>query len=457
MTFRLPDGSWVLPEEVALMFPRRALGGLLAMALVPGMAPGAGAVTGASKVLQISYTNPTLVRAGEQVRMPVHVVCATADGLACGATVTLGTRIGTGPWVTTSAPATPDLQFDLTAPSARALAGGASAQVSFFLQARDAVGRTVTLPSGGRADPLRYFVTRALPAVRMPNLPFGRVTKGTTALFLPWGSGPDRAGLAPGRESATLGPSGFDVDRRGRIYLLDPLQRRVAVFASGRLRQMLPLAATPRAAVAVGADGVVRVADTDGTATNVQAVSAGGVAPAVPVGDGVISQLRVAGNGAFGLLLPLDAWVWVPAAGDQAPDSPVLRPGLPISAGSSLVRIGTEQHVRLAVVGGDTVNDALELRSRHNLGEISLAEADGRGGYWVVVHAWRGGLSPADHYEALHVVDGRVAAAFATASGSFSDVPPMSRFRLSPDGHLYQLTSSPGGMRLVRYDLGGKR
>jgi hypothetical protein len=50
------------------------------------------------------------------------------------------------------------------------------------------------------------------------------VLAGRTVLALPWGSGPMRAGLAPGNESATLGPSSFDVDAAGRIFLLDGLQ-----------------------------------------------------------------------------------------------------------------------------------------------------------------------------------------------------------------------------------------
>ena len=31
-----------------------------------------------------------------------------------------------------------------------------------------------------------------------------------------------RAGIALGNEAAVLGPSAFDVDARGRVYLLDP-------------------------------------------------------------------------------------------------------------------------------------------------------------------------------------------------------------------------------------------
>ena len=44
-----------------------------------------------------------------------------------------------------------------------------------------------------------------------------------------------RAGIALGNEAAVVGPSSFDVDRRGRVFLLDTEQRRLAVFDRGRL------------------------------------------------------------------------------------------------------------------------------------------------------------------------------------------------------------------------------
>src|SRR5206468_5406179 len=55
-------------------------------------------------VLEVFYTPPVLVRAGEAARIPVDVVCATAAGRPCGATVTFWARAaGAGPWRTATA------------------------------------------------------------------------------------------------------------------------------------------------------------------------------------------------------------------------------------------------------------------------------------------------------------------------------------------------------------------
>ena len=92
-----------------------------------------------------------------------------------------------------------------------------------------------------------------------------------------------------------------------------------------------------------------------------------------------------------------------------------------------------------------------------SLGEVALTEDDGRGGYWVVVRVSADPPAAADQYEVLHVRAGRRIKAFAVSSRSFADVPPMARFVLGRDGALYQMTSSPEFLRVLRYDLGEER
>src|SRR5204862_6736837 len=116
--------------------------------------------------------------------------------------------------------------------------------LSFALSARGG-GRTVSLPRSGRGT-LRLHIARAMRRVVVPAFRSGKIRPGTVSLFMPWGTGPFSAGLSPGIESATLGPSSFDVDRRGRIHVLDPLQHRIAVFGHGRLLRTLSTAATPQ-------------------------------------------------------------------------------------------------------------------------------------------------------------------------------------------------------------------
>jgi hypothetical protein len=101
--------------------------------------------------------------------------------------------------------------------------------------------------------------------------------------------------------------------------------------------------------------------------------------------------------------------------------------------------------------------EAVELMSDQSFGDVPVAEPDGRGGYIVVAHVWRGGESAADQYQLLHLRDGRVVRTFGIASGSFTDGSPFGRFRLAPDGALYQLTTSPDGTRIVRFDWEDER
>jgi len=401
-----------------------------------------------SSVLQAFYTPPVLVRAGERVQVPVDVVCATAAGTPCPTTVTMGARAGAGRWEEATAPGAKEMRFDLTAPASRSVAAGGSGRVSFFLRATDASGRTEAL--GSPRSPLAFYVARDLPVVRVPAVPFGLVRHPETVLSLRWGSGSGRAGLEPGLESATVGPSSFDVDAAGRIYLADSLQDRVAVFRSGQLVRQIPLAVSARADIAAGADGRAFVADGAHGSVVVRGFDrAGRATGTASIGNALSWHIRANGNGAFVNVLPLDAWV---PAGGGPPGV-----GMPTASGARLIRLGTERSVRLGSVRGDRVTDAVEIVSTVRFGEVALAEPDRAGGYVVVVHVWRAVPTPADQYQVIHVAGTRLLETFGVANSTFAETPPLSRFRLGKDGWLYQMTSSASGMKIVRFDLGGPR
>src|SRR5207248_2484816 len=103
-----------------------------------------------------------------------------------------------------------------------------------------------------------------LPVPGVCATPDGKACDADVRPGLPAGRGPlqeSAAGLAPGHESATLGPSSFDVDRAGRIHLVDALQQRVAVFRGRRLVRTTSIPMTSRADLAVAADGSAMLAD----------------------------------------------------------------------------------------------------------------------------------------------------------------------------------------------------
>jgi hypothetical protein len=47
--------------------------------------------------------------------------------------------------------------------------------------------------------------------------------------------------------------------------------------------------------------------------------------------------------------------------------------------------------------------------------------------------------------------------AFAAGSHSFAEAPALGRFVLGRDGSLFQMTSSPDGMRIVRFGVKEER
>jgi hypothetical protein len=318
------------------------------------------------------------------------------------------------------------------------------------------MGAATSLPARGEGSSLEYYVTNEMPAVPVP-VTYGAVTQGQVALYLPWGSGPDQAGLAPGVESTTSGPSSFDVGADGSIVLADALQSRVAVFRDGALVRESHLSIGPRTDVALAGDGGTFVVTSPArSAALIEATKldpSGEAVSAFPLGvvGDQPSELRTAGNRAYLHLLPLDAWL--PASADAASGSLT---GRPLADGSQLLKVVNGNTVRLARVVDGEVRNAVELVFDTNIGEIALAEPDGKGGYWTVVHVWQELPTAADQYQVVHVDgNGAVLSSFAAPRVEFAETMPLSTFRLGGDGDLYQLTSSSDGVRVVRYDLGG--
>src|SRR5437764_2023973 len=341
--------------------------------------------------LQMYYRSKILVRTGERIRIPVDVACATAEGRACGATVALGATGPSGKWGETAARARPDLQFALTGPASRAARAGGARVVAYSLRAEGG-GRTISYPPAGRGS-LRLYVAATMRRIRFHATRFGSTRPGKVVLSLRWGTGPRRAGLSPGNQSATIGPSSFDVDRRGRIHLLDPLQGRIAVFDGPRLVRQVRTPLTPASDLAVAGDGTTFVATQRAGIVTAEALTPSGrIRDRWRLGRGILAEVRAAGHRGFVHLLPLDAWIRLgPGPGGSAS-------GAPQRSGSLLLSSVVGRNIRLGLARTDRVTRAIELHPSHEIGELALAARDGDG-YLTVFRVVRKGPTPAEQFQ----------------------------------------------------------
>jgi hypothetical protein len=403
-----------------------------------------------ARVLEVFHGSPVLVRAG------VDVVCADADGEACPAVASIRVAEPGGRWRRATAAAAPNVEFDVSAAASRSLQGSVrSGSLRFQVSAHDASGQTRFLTQSEVAPPpLRLYVARRMPRVAIPYIRFGRTERGRRVLFLPWGTGPLRAGLRPGNESPTLGPSSFDVTPSGSIVLVDAMQARVAEFDGGALTRSVVIGDNPWADVAVGADGTLFLANTTHGSDwlgQVRTIDGGGttrvLSSSIP---GMPSQIRRSGRQIFVRLLPEDGWVPAETGADRRLRE--LTSGRPLGSGRQLVAAATQDRVRVGIVGAGRVRRAIELTSSARLGSLQLAEPDGAGGIWIVLHVARDGANLADQYQIVHVTSDRRVRTFATPSGGYAESMALSRFRLGPDGAIYQMRTSAHGVGIFRYE-----
>jgi len=411
-----------------------------ASAAGPPASPGTG--------LQIFYRSPVLVRQGEAVRIPVDAVCVRG-GAPCAATVRM--TVGGARASSRSAEAGQGLVFDLTAPASRVRGSG---RVDFTLSAGSDSAGPVTLPAAGR-DALHVYVARRMPVVELPALPFGAYRTGQQVLFLPWGSGQGAAGLSAGEEAATLGPSSFAVGPDGTIELADVFHQRILEFRGGRLLASLDLPMSPQTDLAVGEDSQTFVASDFATGerrTRYTVLDAGGDLESFRTVPGaILAQIGTNGVSGYARTLPLDAWQPFPTGGDPTGETDT---GLPLPSGGQLLRSVVGDSLRLGIADGASVARAIELRSPATLGDLAFAAPDGAGGFVAVVRVV---TSAGDQYEVAHVGADLQVESFAVPSHQFAGSMSEAQFRLGPNGALYQLRTSPDGVHIVRYAMGGNR
>jgi hypothetical protein len=149
--------------------------------------------------------------------------------------------------------------------------------------------------------------------------------------------------------------------------------------------------------------------------------------------------------------------MWLPVGGAAAllrPEQQAARarPGRLAEGGVEVVVRGDRREAFFALVRGDRVARAWRVSSATNLGEIQLAEPFGDG-LLVVLRVW---TETKAEFVALVLSADALAASFAIDASQWAEAAALGRFRLEGKT-LYQLRSTPTGVEIVTFDLGGAK
>jgi hypothetical protein len=435
----------------------------LAVGLLAGTTLFASSVGGAASraderagLVDVLHSPPLLAERGQPVQLRYDAVCGADDrGTTCPVTGRVYVRPASQQTYE-RIPLTSDGDSGLTATLSPDV--GADGSISYYAEIADGLGGlTTTVPAGGAAAPQRTWFPSEMTPVGLGRHVFGRVRAVDGAVLKGrWGSGPGAFGLVTGREQATIGPSAFDVEPDGSVVVLDQLNRRLAFMKPDGGLVNVPIKFTgAEGDLAIDGQGSIFVLDHGAAAAVHRFTSAG-----IPTGDVSVSgrgpdMLRAGASGMFAHSYPGDIWIPVSRgaelvdAGQQAAGA---RAGLDMGGGTDVVVRGGGSEALFALVRADRVVHAWRVSSATNFGEIQLAQAYGNG-LLVVARVW---TDTQAEFVALVLSPTGVDQSFSIQAGEWAESAALSRFRLHGSS-LYQLRSTPDGVEIVTYDLGGAK
>jgi hypothetical protein len=414
-----------------------------------------------ARVIDATHVPPLLTVPGEPVTLRYDIYCPPPEGSAsdaCDAAGTVYVRAGNAG----SFQPLP-LVLDRTAPEGRyaaqmpkALAASPTGFSYYAVVRNRSTGATLTLPSGGAAAPQRSWPLAGAIDVELGAHVFGRGRQPTEhVLSAPWGDGAAEAGLEGGPGTEPVGPGAFGVTSDGTVTLLDQVHRRVLELRPGATKPTpVPLAVNGTLAdLAVDGAGALWVLETAGPgAPLLRAFGPGGrLQRIVPLADQRATQVRMGPEGPVVKQYPSEQWL--PAMGATgALSEPAQRtaaePARPSSPGRNVVVLRVGDEVRVALVGRGGLELGWRVHSATPLAEVQLAEPFGDG-LLLVVRAY---TDARDEFVAARLGLRGLVSSFSLDSADWAETAPLSRFRLAGPS-LYQLGSSPEGVRIDRFDL----
>jgi hypothetical protein len=414
-----------------------------------------------ARMIDATHLPPLLTVRGEPVTLRYDIYCpppAGSAGDACDAAGTVYVRAGDSGMFRPL-----PLELDQGAAEGRyaaqlppALVASPSGFSYYAVLRNRATGATLTLPSGGAAAPHRSWPLTAPVDVALGSRTFGR-TRAPSARVLaaPWGDGHGDAGLEGGPGRQPVGPGAFAVARDGTVTLLDQVHHRALSFPPGaRTPTPIPLAVNGTLAdLAVDVADDLWVLETAGPGAPLLRGfgPSGGLRRVVALADERAAQVRIGPDGPVVKQYPSEQWL--PALGaNGALAAPAQRAAAesarPVSRRRDVVILRVGDEMRVALVGPGGVERGWRVHSSTPVAEVQLAEPLGDGLLLVA----RTYTDTRDEFVVARLGPRGLVSSFSLDSADWAETAPLSRFRLAGSS-LYQLGSSPAGVRVDRFDL----
>jgi hypothetical protein len=322
-----------------------------------------------------------------------------------------------------------------------------------------ALGRRLVLPAGGAEAPHVAWRLEDAVEIDLGRHAFtGRTRRGARVVAASWGDGAGQIGLERGWSFGPIGASGFDVDRRGEVLVLDQVHRRVLRWPTGaKVPEQVPVSINGTLAdVAAAEDGSIFVLETTappGRNPLVRRFDDGGrELDAIELGEHGSSQVRIDARGPS--VLGGSSHQWLPVMVEGRPASPreqVTRGhvGRLFRGGLEAVALRRENEIRIALVSRDVVVRSWRLTSGTPLAEVQLAEPLGQD-VVLVVRVYDEGVR--DEFLVLILGRSGLDDRFAVDSVDWAETAPLGRFKLVSRS-LYRLGSTREGAFVDRFDL----
>jgi hypothetical protein len=411
---------------------------------------------------EILHTPPALVPVGQPLQLAYELVCPPRadepEHASCSPTGAVHIRAaGEAEFAEVPLVADDAGRLSATVPKRYTLGQG----FDYYADIEDGRGGAGSLPASGREAPQHVWTLSADAIVDLGTHEFGGPRPPDAVVARAgWGRDDGRVGLISGREQAVIGPSAFDVGSDGSVAVLDQVNHRIVVFERGAPGRGFGIPfAGGEGDLVISDSGPIYVLDDGGAETATPSVrsfdGSGRLIASTPVAEPVADMLRMGPRGPLVHTYPSELWfptgAWAPpiSPGEQAGRG---RPGREVEDGLEVVVHAGPDAARSALVRGEDVVQSWLVKSATKLGEVQLAEPY-RDGLLVVLRVWTENEA---EFQVLRLVPGGLGEGFSVERAEWAESASLSRFRLHGDT-LYQLRSSPGGIEIATYEIGGER